>query len=233
MRVYRESAEFASLALAAEPFLGREGLVIAHMTQEEGPTANNLVKIVPLSGDTVTLRIGHDERRAPFAIGPDGAEEACFVSFTDELDCSICAFCAAPLGTAVGLGIDLCSNDEFSDTPANRRFAKRFFTSAENALEVNCPSNELAQLRARLFSGKEAAFKATSQALRSYYRSNSDEIRFTVRDFEIDNGKAHGTRRCRDALRKLGITHVHVHSIAYRSMTLTCAVATHNERTPL
>lgn len=232
MRAYLETAELAALsAEVGGAHLARKNLVIAQKTDEDGLAPDDLIKVIRLTGEETLLRIGHDERHAPFAADPANGEGPWLVSFTDELDVSLCAIYAPDCDeAAIGLGIDLCDFGEFSNDPSNERFVKRFFTPAERSLEARCAPDELPPLRSRIFSGKEAAFKATSQALRSHYRNGGGEIRFTIRDFEVIGNEARGIGRCRDALPKLKIDRIHLHSIAYGNMTLNCAVATRNER---
>ena len=143
---------------------------------------------LPIASGARDLRIAYDEREAPYVLGQDGQEYTSWaISLADEGD--------LPL---LGVGVDLASSVDFEDRPFTQRFIKLVFDDTERAIVregwPECPALGYATA----FGAKEAAFKATAQPLRSWYRGNDEPLEFEVRHFSL--ASAHEARgELRDA----------------------------------
>ena len=177
-------------------------------------------------GNTAALVV-HDRRGAPYALTRDGEPDASlFVSCTDEdawrVDALLLHGDGAPW---LGMGIDLCSVDEFTDTPSNRRFWSRTFTEAELAVASGVHS-ALALSRAWLFAAREAAFKATAAALRERERAGAAVPTYSFANFEVvSTHEAVPIGRAKAALDELGLGSLTLASTVLNGRALVLALA--------
>lgn len=155
---------------------------------------------LPIASGARDLRIAYDEREAPYVLGQDGQEDTSWaISLADEGDLLACAWARLGEGAPLlGVGVDLASSVDFEDRPFTQRFIKLVFDDTERAIVregwPECPALGYATA----FGAKEAAFKATAQPLRSWYRGNDEPLEFEVRHFSL--ASAHEARgELRDA----------------------------------
>jgi len=209
-----QTDELAARALAhrrCEPF----GIAIARKVTS-GTLAHELLGI----------DVAHDDRGAPYAAGTDSP----LISLTDEGDLVACAWATPQEGSRVlGVGIDLADPSDFDRENARERIVRLMFFDEERALAKGAGLDDRPLTWARLFSAKEAAFKATSQALRAYYRTNDEELFFEVRDFSSTSwDEVHGVARVGDAAygaARLDIQTIKVYATEVEGLALTCAIA--------
>lgn len=179
--------------------------------------------------------IGHDEREAPVPLDEGGRElESLLVSITDEGEERMLAWVRIPEGSdVVGIGVDLCSTGDFAEDERGDHFARLLLTDTEKRL-VEKMEGTVPQRRARVFSAKEAAFKATAAPLRRWYEAHDEELGFEVRDFELCSVErsagsvARGTARSGRAERAcelMGVSRIEVSFANYADMVLCVAVA--------
>ena len=176
------------------------------------------------------LALDHDVRGAPFAIDEGGNElRNVLVSITDEGPARLLAWACVPDGsTVLGIGIDLASTDDWPEDEHGDRFARLLFTDVERKL-ISIGEGPVPLRRAKVFSAKEAAFKATAAPLRRWYEEHEEELFFEARDFELMSWKeSHGAgRRQRAAIacEKLGIKRIEVSFAEYSGMAFCVAAA--------
>lgn len=189
-------------------------------------------------GDNVGLSVGnafviaHDERDAPVPIGTNGERRDLLVSITDEGPVRMLAWVQVEPGSEImGMGIDLCSIDDFKQDDSGDRFAHLLFTDGEKAL-IDQMEGPVPHSRAMAFSSKEASFKATAAPLRRWYEGHDEELYFEAMDFELREGDiTRGTARKRHperaqrACEKMGIGRIEVVFSDYEGMVLCVAVA--------
>ena len=175
----------------------------------------------------------HDDREAPYLVGADKAERCeQLVSITDEGGDRLLAWVRVPKESDVaGIGIDLCSANDFLADEAGERFAQLLFTPGEKRLVDQMPGS-LPMRRAKVFSAKEAAFKSTAAALRRWYESHDEEVFFEAMDFELKEGCLAGGHdrprrgnRVDKACETLGISRIEISFSEYRGMAFCVAVA--------
>ena len=142
---------------------------------------------LPMADGPHDLRIAYDEREAPFVVGPDGQEDTSLaISLADEGDLLACAWARMTSDSPLlGVGVDLASSSDFDDRPFTQRFIKLVFDDTERTIVRGRWSEDLALGYATAFGAKEAAFKATAQPLRSWYRRHDEELAFEVRHFSL------------------------------------------------
>jgi phosphopantetheinyl transferase (holo-ACP synthase) len=175
--------------------------------------------------------IGHDERKAPFLLMEDGTEvPGMLVSFTDENGVCLCIWAVADeTGPVAGLGADLASTEDFEGNPSDDRFIKLLLKGDEAKIAESIRPDDHATGYAAAFSAKEAAFKSTARALRTWYETHDEELTFEVRDFEmtepgLEKGTAR-TGRAQVACDKLGISRIEVLHAPMPGAVLTFALA--------
>lgn len=181
-------------------------------------------------GEGTRFVTDHDERGAPFVLNRFGIEDTSrIVSLADEHELTAGIVLELSEGSPiVGVGIDLCATDDFTDTPSNDRFCRRLFSDAELTLAAQGIFGPNEMGRAWLFSIHEAAFKATSQAVRAWYEQDhcAPSIHFTIRDFTVTNPHdATPCARAVPALEKLSIGRIVTESAPFHGMALTIALA--------
>lgn len=178
-----------------------------------------------------TVAVYHDSRGAPYAADPEGNEYCdLMVSFTDDGSVTLCAWARVEgAGPLAGLGIDLCSPDDFPSDEFHKRIHSLIFTPQEDeAARLAYPESDSKGF-AYAFSGKEAAFKATAHALREHYRHSDTEYYFEMSYFETLSDEtargavADGPVTC--ALEALRIERIELSHCDYADMVCTVAVA--------
>lgn len=221
--------EHSTLGLLMRQIVGTDDATLAGIAQ--GPCHNTTCTactVQALDGRKLRIDIGHDNRCAPYALAHGGNEDtSLLVSFTDECGTRLLSYaCATAENGLCGLGIDLCCISEFAVETTTERFCARFFSDAERARVASTRNEKRAELCAAIFSGKEAAFKSTSQALRWHYERGGEDVHFTVHDFAIDgHGGALPTGPASDACAKLGITRIDLHQEQLDDMIASVATA--------
>lgn len=189
-------------------------------------------------GDSVSylagnaFQIAHDERNAPVPMGRSGERRDLLVSITDEGPVRMLALAqVAPESGVLGIGVDLCSTEDFGEDEAGERFARLLFTDGEKALFDHL-EGPVPTRRAMAFSAKEASFKATAAPLRRWYEGHDEELFFEAMDFELyPGGITRGTARKRHedraqhACERMGIDRIEVSFADYQGMVLCVAVA--------
>lgn len=208
------------------------GVVVLRGAQSCGAHENGFIEL-PMPDGQLTVRIGYDEREAPYAVDAAGRERRdLLLSLSDEGDCLACAWAETTEGSrVVGVGVDLCAREHFREreTPRRRDLSLLLFTEGERELlEGLCPGDpELG--KAVLFAAKEAAFKATAAPLRRWYETHDEELSFEVRHFVMEEpGLERGTGRngaAQAAMDAMGIERIEVHHTEVCDMALVCAVA--------
>ena len=176
--------------------------------------------------------VGHDERLAPVPLGRDGERRDLLISITDEGPVRMLAWAQVDAGSNVaGIGIDLCSTDDFRQDEAGDRFARLLFSDGEKSL-IDQMEGPVPHSRAMAFSAKEASFKATAAPLRRWYEGHDEELFFEAMDFELCAGNVtRGTARKRHperaqrACERMGIDRIEVSFSDYEDMVLCVAVA--------
>lgn len=173
--------------------------------------------------------IAHDQRGAPYVVDPTGAEVTdTFVSFSDEGDVCTCAWLrVAPASPVVGLGIDLVDASDFRTKERGTFLVHALFGEGE-ARTARATHPEDASLGyAFAFGAKEAAFKATSQSLRSWCLAQGKGMFFEVRDFALADDATHskGVRHAVDVFAALGIDRIELGHVARGDLVLVIAVA--------
>lgn len=176
--------------------------------------------------------VGHDEREAPVPLGRDGERRDLLISITDEGVHRMLAWARVPEGSdVVGVGVDLCSTDDFGQDEHGERFARLLFTEGEKAL-IEAGEGPVPTRRARAFSAKEASFKSTAAALRRWYEGHDEELFFEAMDFELCEGDVvRGTARARSKCRaqraceRMGISRIEASFADYEGMVLCVAIA--------
>ena len=175
----------------------------------------------------------HDEREAPFAVDEEDGELCeVLVSITDEGADRLLAWVRVPEGSDVaGVGIDLCSAEDFLEDERGNSFVDLLFTPGEKEL-IEHMEGSIPMRRARVFSAKESAFKSCAAPLRRWYDSHNEELFFEAMDFELgENRTAGGFDRPRrgnrvdKALASMDIGHIEVSFSQYRGMAFCVAVA--------
>ena len=186
------------------------------------------VSIEGRDGTLEELPIDHDERGAPYVIGEGpGGEARLLVSLTDEDNLLGVAWAEPSAGSKeAGIGIDIASTAEFARTEAGDRFARLLLSDFEQSLASDIHPEDVAMGRAFLFAAKEAAFKAASAAVRSWYLSHDDEVFFEARDFQMagDGSEVLAEKRA-DTYERLGIGHIEVSHVPFGRYVACCAVA--------
>ena len=186
-------------------------------------------RVVPRA-DGTRLLLAHDEREAPYALGPDGREDAgLLVSLSDEDALAACAWARVAPGSGVaGLGIDLADPRDFAGA-RGERFNRLLFTQAEQGLVPALAHGDEALGYAYAFSAKEAAFKACAAPLRRWYEAHDEELVFDLRGFELaDLRHEAGTARggaAQAALDALGIRAIELFRTEVQGCACTVAWA--------
>lgn len=226
-----------------------QGIVVLHGAPSWGSRTGSIE--LPTDTGPCTVPLSHDEREAPYAVGPDGKERRdLLLSLTDEGDYLCCAWARvgaeSPL---VGVGVDLCGVAHFRKRtpPAKRDLSLLLFTERERELieQLSPESGAVAQAgtdadetaaddaeayaKAVLFGAKEAAFKATSAPLRRWYEHHDERLRYEVRHFVMEEPTTErGTGRngaAQAAMDAMGITRIAVQHTCVEGMALVTAVA--------
>ena len=215
-----------------------------HGVQTCGVVASGLGQLV--DGERVTLSdglsfaIAHDEREAPVPVGDDGTElDNLLISISDEDDTRMLVWARpTPTSPVAGIGIDICSTEDFLEDDGGNRFSRLLFTEGEQLL-VERSSLSVPISRAHAFSAKEAAFKACAPQLRRWYEMHDEELFFEAMDFELhEGGIARGTAprsrgrtgRAERACERMGIARIEVSHALYEGMVLCVAVALRGRR---
>lgn len=186
---------------------------------------------LPLGTKTVAFPIAYDERDAPFVVDEDGDErEEELISLSDEGWRVACAWVHAHAGSSIrGVGVDLAASADFAPRPGSETLIRAMFSERERELARELYPDDLPLAYATLFGAKEAAFKATAQALRSWYRAHSEALEYEVRDFCMtEPGVERGEMRrgaAQAALDRMGIARIEVRYAALDDMALVVAVA--------
>lgn len=186
--------------------------------------------VTPLAGNA--FQIAHDDRSAPVPVGSHGERRDLLISITDEGPVRMLAIARVEQGSdVVGIGIDLCSTDDFEQDETGDHFAHLLFSDGEKAL-FDRMEGPVPRRRARAFSAKEASFKATAAPLRRWYEGHDEELFFEAMDFELCEGNVtRGTARKRHperaqrACERMGIGLIEVSFMDYEDMVLCVAVA--------
>ena len=191
---------------------------------------DDAMRLVPLT-DGQRLRVAHDEREAPYVVNGAGEEEsALLLSLTDEDIMALCVWARMKPGSPVaGIGVDLASLEDFDGTRGARFNHLIFPEHEQRAAERLCPERP-ALGYAYLFSAKEAAFKACAAPLRTWYRAHSEELLFSVLNFELGSDDRHevGTARhaeAQAAMNAMGIRAIELHRTQIDDMALTIGLA--------
>jgi phosphopantetheinyl transferase (holo-ACP synthase) len=107
------------------------------------------------------------------------------VSFTDEDDLALFAWARPQRDSRLaGIGVDVASAKDFAGE-RGERFNRLIFSEHEQEFVRTYYFDDPAIGFAYAFSAKEAAFKATAQPLRSWYRHHDEELAFEVRHFSL------------------------------------------------
>lgn len=186
------------------------------------------VLIADTDGALEQLTIEKDEREAPYVVDAlTGRESPLMVSLTDENDLLGVAWAEPAVGSRViGVGFDLAEASDFDGTRIGNRFVQLVFSEFEQALAVEVHPDDFRLGRAFVFSAKEAAFKATSQAVRRWYATHDEKIAFGVRDFQMQpDGTEILCEKRTGSLEKLGIDSIAVTHVAFDGYVACCAVA--------
>ena len=190
--------------------------------------------------DVLRLRIAYDGRGAPYVVTDDGAPagvEPCAnedtslkISLADEGDFLACVWARTTPGSSIlGVGVDLVSTSDFGEKPSAQRFIQLLFTQREREMAPLLFDGDVAMGYAALFGAKEAAFKATAQQLRAWYRTHDEELAFEVRHFSatapgLERGEERNAAAQR-AMDAMGITRIEWHAIEAEGMALVVACA--------
>ena len=189
---------------------------------------------IPTQSGSFLVRIDHDEREAPYALTPEGAEDTTLlVSLTDDSNHIACVWARVTPGMSLlGVGIDLVASRDFErqiGTKHRKSLNELLFTEQERALmpQLDCPSPTMGY--ATLFGAKEAAFKSTAAPLRRWYDSHDDELLFEVRHFVmVEPGIERGIGRngaAQAAMDRMGIDRIALKHAIVEDMALVTAVA--------
>jgi phosphopantetheinyl transferase (holo-ACP synthase) len=227
--------EAQSAALSSRIFAGRGcsrcGIRIVSRPREDGRASSwhdTAVTILRPDGTLEELPIAHDERQAPYVVGDgSGGESRLMVSLTDENDLLGVAW-AEPLpdSAVMGVGLDIASTSDFGMDERGDRFVRLLFTQAEQEEAERTHPENVPIGRAFVFSAKEAAFKAASQALRAWHLEHEEKVPFEVRNFSLqtDGTEALSEKRA-GTFEKLGIGSIVVEHVALADAVATCALA--------
>lgn len=189
---------------------------------------------IPAQSGPFRVRMEHDEREAPYALAPDGSEDATLlVSLTDDSNHIACVWARVTPGMPLlGVGIDLVAPRDFErqiGTRHRKSINELLFTEQERNLMplLDCPSSTMGY--ATLFGAKEAAFKATAAPLRRWYDSHDEELLFEVRHFVmVEPGIERGIGRngaAQAAMDRMGIDRVVLKHAVVEDMAVVTAVA--------
>lgn len=180
---------------------------------------------VPLLDGSI-VRISHDERGAPFALGMDGTEDYnLLVSLTDEKGVAACA-AAQTDGSADlrGLGIDLASPEDFAGE-RGEQFNPLIFSASEQRVAPMLADDDALGF-AFVFSAKEAAFKACAAPLRRWYDEHDEELAFDLTEFELAAPRdVRGTLRHAHAARAMAAMGVRVRIVRREICGFACSIA--------
>ena len=221
-----------ALANAAFGGLGCEDFGIVVLQGARSWNAHQRGGIQLPHGDaTLDLRIAYDEREAPFVCDETGHElPGLLLSLADEGDFLACAWARVPHGSPiVGVGVDLASTYDFGDHPASDRFVRLLFTPREHELAPQVVTDDVPLAYATEFGAKEAAFKSLAHPLRTWYRTQQEELAFEVRHFAMDSTRTvRGDARnaaAQAAMERMGISRIEVNHAEVRGMALVVAKA--------
>lgn len=193
---------------------------------------------IRLDDDTM-FSLAHDEREAPVVIRADGSrddtqadsswDDSILVSLSDEGELAACAWARVAEGSRIaGLGIDLADPIDFAGK-RGATFNHLLFTERDEELAATLSPRDPALGYAFAFSAKEAAFKACAAPLRAWHRSQSEELLFDLRGFELaDERHEAGTARHGEAQRALdamGIESIELARLTVNGLALTIALA--------
>lgn len=187
--------------------------------------------VLPHQGGDVSFMVSYDEREAPYATDETGREKTrVMLSLSDEDKALACAWACTNEGSPLlGVGVDLCSAADFDTSPSAQRYIDLLFSEQERALVQATWPDDLALGYATAFGAKEAAFKATAQPLRAWYRSHQEELAFEVRHFGLVSAhEARGELRngaAQAAMRKMGIARIQVSYVKLGDAALVVACA--------
>lgn len=223
---YRSDPLLMRLIREAMPFRGITDIwLAARAVRQYSRTRTERVAVL-LPTSCTYLDLTHDVRKAPVAVNKEGNElPHRLVSLSDEKDTGLIAVVDKDqLCPVVGIGIDLCAYDDFSDNENNRRFSRKFFDAEELGHIKHQSGSPFACACARAFSAKEAAFKSTSRALR-LNEHTKDLPHFTIREFKWQGAGIKPAQSIGPALADLGIDSIALRQFTYRDMVLSIAAA--------
>lgn len=178
-----------------------------------------------------TIAVYHDSRGAPYAADAEGDEHRnLLISFTDDGSATLCAWARIDEKSRVlGIGIDLCAPEDFPSDEFHDKIHPLIFSPKEDEAGRLAYPNAKSKGSAYAFSGKEAAFKATSHALREHYRHSDTEYYYEMSYFEVlPDATAHGADpdgAVERALKGLEVERIELSHIEYAGMVCTVAVA--------
>ena len=206
------------------------GITIARGATSWGTHESGILTLPMADGDR-DLQIAYDEREAPYVVGRDGQEDTrLMISLADEGDLLACAWARIDEGTPLmGVGVDLASSTDFDDRPFTQRFIKLVFDGTERSIVQNGWAADPSLGYATAFGAKEAAFKATAQPLRRWYRSHDELLEFEVRNFSLVSAhEARGELRdaaAQHAMDKMGISRIEVNYAQVEGIALVVATS--------
>jgi phosphopantetheinyl transferase (holo-ACP synthase) len=197
-------------------------------TDDAGRREETSVEIEGRDGTPEEVPITHDERGAPYVRGEGpGGEARLLVSLSDEDGLLGVVWAEPDAGSeVVGVGIDIASTAEFARTDAGDHFTRLLFSDLERSLAMERHPEDIAMGRAWLLAAKEAAFKAASASVRTWYLHHEEEVYFEARDFLMArDGREVLSERRAGTYGRLGIGRIEVAHVPLGRHAVCCAVA--------
>ena len=221
--------------LDRQTFAGRgcveHGIVVLKGAASWGAHERGYIEVPVDAGCAFRLPLAYDERKAPYACTDDGREDCqLLVSLADQQDVLACTWARVSSDSPVaGVGIDLVAQSRLAQRPSGRDPARLLLTEGERAIAAHHTPDHRLTILAALFGAKEAAFKSTAAPLRRWYDTHSDELRYEVRHFVMEEpGFERGTGRdgaAQQAIDRMGIARIAVQHCALDGMVIVTAVA--------